>query len=121
MRGRSTAGRYPTIEPPIGDLVMHYLLIYDTALDYLARRGEFRAAHLGLAWQSVERGELVLGGAVGDPVESALLLFRCDSPDIPAAFAKADPYVIHGLVRQWWVKPWNTVVGPEASNPIPVG
>jgi hypothetical protein len=121
MRGRSTADRYPTIEPSIGDLVMHYLLIYDTAADYLARRGEFRAAHLGLAWQSVERGELVLGGAVGDPVESALLLFRCDSPDIPAAFAKADPYVIHGLVRQWWVKPWNTVVGPEASNPIPVG
>lgn len=100
---------------------MHYLLIYDTAPDYLARRSEFRAAHLGLAWRAVERGELVLGGAVGDPVESALLVFHCESPDVPAAFAKADPYVTNGLVTQWRVKPWNTVVGLEASNPIPVG
>jgi len=100
---------------------MHYLLIYDTAPDYLARRGEFRAAHLTLAWQSVERGEMVLGGAVSDPIDSALLLFRCESPDVPAAFAEADPYVMRGLIRQWQVKPWNTVVGPEASNPIPAG
>jgi uncharacterized protein YciI len=100
---------------------MHYLLIYDTAPDYLVRRGEFRTSHLGLAWQSVERGELLLGGAVGDPVQSALLLFRCESPDVPAAFAKADPYVINGLVTQWRVQPWHTVVGLEASNPRPAG
>jgi hypothetical protein len=100
---------------------MHYLLIYDTAPDYLARRGEFRTAHLGLAWEYVQRGELVLGGAVGDPVEGALLLFRCDSPEAPAAFANADPYVKNGLVTQWRVKPWNTVVGLDASNTIPVG
>ena len=97
---------------------MHYLLIYDTAPDYLARRGEFRAAHLGLAWKAVERGELVLGGAVGDPPDGAVLLFRCESPDVPVAFAKVDPYVMNGLVTQWRVKPWNTVVGPEATNPI---
>jgi uncharacterized protein len=97
---------------------MHYLLIYDTAPDYMARRGEFREAHLALAWQSVERGELVLGGAVGEPLESALLLFHCASPDVPAAFAKADPYVLNGVVTHWRVKPWNTVVGPEASNPV---
>ncbi len=97
---------------------MHYLLIYDTAPEYLARRGEFRAAHLGLAWKAVERGELVLGGAAGDPPDSAVLLFQCESPDVPAAFAKADPYVLNGLVRQWRVKPWATVVGPDASNPI---
>ena len=66
----------------------HYLLIYHTAADYLQRRAEFRSAHLALAWQAAERGELLLGGAVGDPADSALLLFRCDNADIPAAFAK---------------------------------
>ena len=95
----------------------HYLLIYDTAADYLQRRAEFRSAHLALAWQAAERGELLLGGAVSEPAESALLLFRCDSADIPAAFAKADPYVVNGLVKSWQVKPWHTVVGEEAANP----
>ena len=100
---------------------MHYLLIYELAPDYLARRPEFRAEHLALAWQSVERGEMVLGGAVGDPVESSLLMFRCDSPEVPAAFARADPYVRRGLVTQWKVRPWNTVVGADAANPVRPG
>jgi uncharacterized protein len=100
---------------------VHHLLIYDVAPDYLARRGEFRNAHLKWAWQAADRGELVLGGAVGDPVESSLLLFKCDSPEVPAAFAKGDPYVLNGIVLHWRVSPWNTVVGPDCSNPIPVG
>ncbi|MEH8018009.1 YciI-like protein [Rheinheimera muenzenbergensis] len=97
---------------------MHFLLMYDTAPDYLQRRAEFRSAHLALAWQAAERGELLLAGAVGEPADSALLLFRCDSADIPAAFAKADPYVLNGLVSRWQVKPWQTVVGEGATNPV---
>jgi uncharacterized protein len=97
---------------------MHYLLIYEIAPDYLARRSQFREAHLLRAWKAAEKGELVLAGAVGEPPESALLLFRCDSPDVPAAFARADPYVVNGLVTRWSVKPWRTVAGDEASNPV---
>jgi uncharacterized protein YciI len=98
--------------------VKHFVLIYDTAPDYLQRRGEFRSAHLAVAWQAAGRGELLLGGAVGDPADSALLLFRCESADIPAAFAKADPYVVNGLIKSWQVKPWHTVVGESAANPV---
>ena len=96
---------------------MHYLLIYELASDYLQRRGQYRAAHLALAWQAVERGELLLGGAVGDPVEQAMLLFDAGSEKVPAGFAKSDPYVSNGLVTRWRVAPWNTVVGPQAANP----
>jgi uncharacterized protein YciI len=97
---------------------MHQLLIYDTAPEYLARRSEFRSAHLTVAWEAAERGELLLGGAVGEPPESALLLFQADSPEIPSAFARADPYVRNGLVTSWRVVPWHTVVGAEASNAV---
>ena len=45
-------------------MVKHFLLFYDTAPDYLERRGAFRGAHLALAWAAAERGELVLGGAL---------------------------------------------------------
>ena len=79
---------------------MHYLLIYEVAPDYLARRPLFRGAHLKHAWEAVERGELLLGGAVGDPVEGSILLFSTDSAAIPEAFAKADPYVLNGLVTR---------------------
>jgi uncharacterized protein YciI len=100
---------------------MHYLLSYEFASDYLARRGEFRTAHLELAWEAVERGEIVLCGAVGDPIDSGLLLFQGDSPAAATAFAEGDPYVRNGIVTRWQVKPWHTVVGPAAANPVRAG
>ncbi|WP_322029977.1 YciI-like protein [Paraburkholderia sp. J76] len=97
---------------------MHYLLMYELADDYLDRRPEHRSEHLTLAWAAAERGELLLAGAVADPVDSALLLFQGDSPAAAEAFARADPYVRAGLVKRWRVRPWQTVVGEAASNPV---
>ena len=90
---------------------MHFLLIYELASDYLDRRAQYRAEHLALAWQAVERGQIVLAGATGDPVDGAMLLFEADSSAPAKAFAEADPYVRNGLVTGWRVTPWNTVVG----------
>ena len=89
----------------------HFLLFYDTAPDYLQRRGEFRQAHLALAWAAAARGELLLGGALADPVDGAVLLFQGDDPTVAERFARADPYVLNGLVREWKVRRWTTVVG----------
>ena len=69
--------------------MQHYFLFYDTAPDYLERRGQYRNAHLTLAWQAHERGELILGGALGDPIDGAILLFQGDSPDVAANFAQS--------------------------------
>ena len=43
---------------------MHFLLFYEVGEEYVARRAEFRKAHLGMAWEASDRGELVLGGAL---------------------------------------------------------
>ena len=72
---------------------MHYLLIYDVVDDYVQRRTPFRQEHLGLARAALDRGELVLGGALANPADKAVLLFRGDSPSAAEAFAQADPYV----------------------------
>ena len=96
----------------------HYLLAYDLAPEYLQRRPAHRDAHLALAWAAADRGELVLGGATGDPVDGALLLFRGPGPQAAEAFARADPYVGHGLVTAWRVRPWATVVGADAATPV---
>lgn len=97
---------------------MHYLLFYDVADDYVVRRQALRAAHLAHAQPYVERGELVLGGALAEPVDAAVLLFRGETPAAASAFAESDPYVRHGLVRRWWVRPWTTVIGPTAATPL---
>ncbi len=97
---------------------MHYLLFYDVVPDYEERRMALRAAHLGHARAAVARGELLLGGALADPVDGAVLLFECDSPAPVEAFAAADPYVLDGLVTRWRVRVWTTVVGRGPSNPI---
>jgi uncharacterized protein len=97
---------------------MHYLLFYDVVENYAERRVPFRAAHLAYAWAAVDRGELLLGGALADPIDGAVLLFDCDSPATVEAFIAADPYVLAGLITRWRVRPWTTVVGEGASNPI---
>ena len=97
---------------------MHFLLFYDVAPDYLTRRGEYRAEHLALGWAAQARGELVLGGALADPVDGAVLLFRGDSPAVAESFAAADPYVRNGLVKSWRVRPWTTVIGETAATPV---
>jgi uncharacterized protein YciI len=96
----------------------HYLLIYDLVSDYIQRRGEFRDSHLQMAWRASERGELVLAGALTDPIDTAILLFRSTSPEVVEEFAKSDPYVRTGLVKQWRVREWTTVAGGDASTPV---
>lgn len=97
---------------------MHFLLFYDYVPDYLARRDQYRNDHLKLAWESYRRGELVLGGALADPADTAVLFFEADSADVVKAFATSDPYVTDGLVSNWRVRPWNTVVGEGAASPV---
>jgi uncharacterized protein YciI len=98
---------------------MHYLLMYESVVpDYVARRAAFRDEHLRLAWEAHARGELVLAGALADPIDGAMLLFKGGSPGAAERFAAADPYVRHGLVTKWRVRPWSTVVGQDAATPI---
>lgn len=96
----------------------HFLLFYEVADDYVARRAEYRDQHLTKAWQASERGELLLGGALADPIDGAVLLFKGESRRVAEDFAKADPYVISGAVKRWYVREWNTVAGDEAMTPV---
>jgi hypothetical protein len=89
---------------------MHLLLEYELADDYLERRAALREEHLALARSAHERGELLLAGALPDPYDRALLVWTADLA-VVERFAAADPYVVHGLVTGWSVRPWDVVVG----------
>ena len=88
-----------------------FLLEYDLVTDYIERRAEFREAHLALATEAAQRGQLVLGGALADHPDRALLVWRVADRAIIDEFVRGDPYVINGLVRSWSIRPWNVVVG----------
>ena len=97
---------------------MHYLLFYNVVPDYVTKREAYRPAHLGHAWNAVRRGELLLAGALANPIDGAVFLFSGASPSIAEAFARADPYVLNGLVTDWRVRMWTTVVGDAATQPV---
>jgi len=100
---------------------MHYLLFYKYVPDVLERRPQFRGAHLKHARESIARGELQLGGAFADPVDGGVLFFSAPSKAVVEDFARADPYVTSGLVTEWKVREWTTVIGKDAAHPLPPG
>ena len=95
----------------------YYALFYHVVDGFVERRMPFREAHLSHARHAAQRGELALGGALAEPADTALIVFRGDSPDAAKAFAEKDPYVRNGLVQRWEIRPWNVVVGTDANLP----
>jgi uncharacterized protein YciI len=96
----------------------HFLLFYDPSEDYLEKRPLYRKAHLEKAWASHDRGELVLGGALTDPTDTAVIFFKAADRAVVEEFARTDPYVVNGLVKAWRVREWMTVAGDESVNPV---
>jgi uncharacterized protein YciI len=95
----------------------YYALFYHLVEGFVERRLPFREAHLSHARRAASRGQLALGGALGEPADTALIVFRGDSPDAAKEFAEKDPYVRNDFVRRWEVRPWNVVVGADAHIP----
>ena len=92
---------------------MHYIPFYEVIENYVERRAQFRNLHLEQARKAHERGELVLAGALAEPVDGAVLVFR--SLAAAEAFTKTDPYVTNRLVTKWHIRKWATVVGDGAA------
>lgn len=90
---------------------MYYLLFYDYVEDILERRTPYRAEHLALAQAAHERGELLMAGALAEPVDGAVFIFKTEGPEPIEAFVHNDPYVRNGLVTAWRIRPWTVVIG----------
>ena len=90
---------------------MYYILFYKTADNYIEKRAPFRELHLAYANESHKRGELILAGALAEPPDKAILIFKANSSSIVEEFAKNDPYVKNGVVIEWEVRPWTVVIG----------
>ncbi|NND05557.1 MAG: hypothetical protein HKN87_04185 [Saprospiraceae bacterium] len=88
----------------------YYILFYETVENYIERRALFRKEHLGLAQESAEKGQMVLGGAYAEPADGAAIVFKGDDASVAEQFAINDPYVKNGLISKWWVREWTVVI-----------
>jgi uncharacterized protein YciI len=93
----------------------YFALFYHVVNDFVARRSAYREEHLRLAREAHRRGELLLAGALADPADRALLVFRAADRSTAEEFARSDPYVTNGLVTHWEVRPWTVVIGADAT------
>ena len=93
-----------------------FALLYDFVPGFADRRAPFREAHLRLLHDAQARGLLVTSGPLGDPPDGALLVCRAESASAVEDLARADPYVIEGLVSAWRVRPWTIVIGREPTE-----
>jgi uncharacterized protein len=103
-----------------GEGLTYFALLYDVVDGFVERRAPYREAHLRLAQEARDRGELLLAGALGMPPDHALLIFRSNDSSTAAAFARDDPYVVNGLVTHWEVQPWAVVIGNELGMASPI-
>jgi len=96
--------------------VNYYALFYDVVDDFVSRRAPYREEHLRLAREAHRRGELLLAGALTDPADRALLVFRAPDRSAVEHFVRNDPYVSSRLVTRWEVRPWTVVIGDEPPS-----
>jgi uncharacterized protein len=88
----------------------YYILIYHVVGDYVTRRAPYREEHLRLAREAQRQGNLILGGALADPVDQAILVFHCNDKSVIEDFIHKDPYVNNGLITQWEIRPWTVAI-----------
>lgn len=92
---------------------MYYILFYKTVENYIEKRTPYRDEHLALAQKARQEGTLFMAGALAEPADGAVLVFKSDSPKAAEDFAANDPYVKNGLITEWKVRPWTVVIGGE--------
>ena len=98
----------------------YFILFYETPADYVEKRAPYRAQHLEMAREAYARGELLMAGALADPPDRAVLVFRASEQQTVEEFAARDPYVLNGVVKRWEVRPWTVVIGNDPAEPGPI-
>mmetsp|Transcript_77767 Transcript_77767/g.210254 ORF Transcript_77767/g.210254 Transcript_77767/m.210254 type:complete len:131 (+) Transcript_77767:72-464(+) len=84
----------------------------------LEKRGPYRAEHIKKAKELEDDGLVFMAGAFNEPCDGAIFFFNAEriTKEEILAFAKADPYVVNGLVTKHDVCDYMAVVGTHIKE-----
>jgi uncharacterized protein YciI len=87
-----------------------YVMFYDSADDVASKAPAQFPAHRARLDDFHARGTLLMVGTFGDPQnEGSMAVFT--TREAAEEFAKGDPFVVNGVVRNWYVREWNEIFG----------
>jgi uncharacterized protein YciI len=88
---------------------MKYVLFYESADDVASKAPAHFPAHKARLDEFHARGDLLLVGTFADPQkDGSMSVFR--TREAAEEFAREDPFVLNGVVRDWRVLDWNEIL-----------
>jgi uncharacterized protein YciI len=88
-----------------------YVLFYESADDVLAKAPAHLPAHKARLDDFHARGLVLMYGTFANPQEEgSMAVFT--TREAAEEFAKEDPFVVNGVVREWYIREWNEVLTP---------
>ncbi len=81
-----------------------YVLTYESSAAGLAKAPDHFAGHVAWLGRYQARGTLLMIGPLVEPVGRAMSIFTTRAA--AEAFAREDPFVVHGVVERWSIAEW---------------
>ena len=86
-----------------------YVLFYESADDVASKAPALFPAHKVRLYEFHERGTLRMIGTFANPQEEgSMAVFT--TREAAEEFAKGDPFVAGGAVRNWYIREWNEIL-----------
>jgi uncharacterized protein len=86
-----------------------YVLLYESADDVRSKAPVHFQAHVARWKEFQDQGTLLMIGTFANPQEEgSMAIFT--TREAAEAFAKGDPFVLHGVVRRWSIREWNEAI-----------
>jgi uncharacterized protein len=85
-----------------------FVLFYESAEEGMPKARLHFADHRARWSEFQERGTLLMIGPYANPKEGALAIFT--TREAAEEFVSGDPFVIHGVVGNWYVREWNEAI-----------
>ena len=95
---------------------MKAVVFYEMADGLAAKAPAHMAAHRAHWKEFAGRGELLMVGPFGNAQEEgAMDIFTTRAA--AEEFVRGDPFVLHGVVRNWTIREWNEALVPGRPAP----
>jgi uncharacterized protein YciI len=96
--------------PSPEEAFLKYVLFYESADDVLSKAPAHFPAHSARLDEFHRAGTLLMVGTFGDPqAEGSMSIFS--TREAAGEFARGDPFVLNGVVRDWHIREWDEVLG----------